>query len=76
MDTRDGRIYEAREVLGMSQEDRQHMQPMAHGPSLFQRLRQQIALNDPCPCGSRKKFKKCCLFKSPAEPPINSKDTP
>lgn len=26
--------------------------------------------NDPCPCGSGKKFKKCCLGKAPADPGI------
>ncbi|MEW6759152.1 MAG: SEC-C metal-binding domain-containing protein, partial [Acidobacteriota bacterium] len=25
--------------------------------------------NDPCPCGSGKKFKKCCLGKDPQPPP-------
>lgn len=26
--------------------------------------RQKIGRNDPCPCGSGKKFKKCCLGKA------------
>lgn len=26
-------------------------------------LRSQAGRNDPCPCGSGKKFKKCCLDK-------------
>jgi uncharacterized protein YecA (UPF0149 family) len=25
--------------------------------------RTKIGRNDPCPCGSRKKFKRCCIFK-------------
>ncbi|MBU5428438.1 SEC-C domain-containing protein [Tissierella pigra] len=25
--------------------------------------RQKIGRNDPCPCGSGKKYKKCCLGK-------------
>jgi protein O-GlcNAc transferase len=25
--------------------------------------------NDPCPCGSGKKYKKCCIAKMPAQPP-------
>ncbi len=25
---------------------------------------EKIGRNDPCPCGSGKKFKKCCLYKN------------
>lgn len=28
----------------------------------------KVGRNDPCPCGSGKKFKKCCLGKTPASP--------
>jgi hypothetical protein len=28
-----------------------------------------VGRNDPCPCGSGKKFKKCCLGKSETQPP-------
>ena len=31
------------------------------------RRNERIGRNDPCPCGSGKKFKKCCYDKSPAE---------
>jgi uncharacterized protein YecA (UPF0149 family) len=27
----------------------------------FIRLEEKVGRNDPCPCGSGKKFKKCCL---------------
>jgi hypothetical protein len=27
----------------------------------------QIGRNDPCPCGSGKKYKKCCLDRKPRE---------
>jgi len=27
---------------------------------------QKIGRNDPCPCGSRKKYKKCCLSEARA----------
>src|SRR6266436_7899108 len=30
--------------------------------------RRKIGRNDPCPCGSRLKFKKCCLSKVAREP--------
>lgn len=36
---------------------------------------QKIGRNDPCPCGSGKKFKKCCLTKS-QKPPKLHPDTP
>jgi uncharacterized protein YecA (UPF0149 family) len=29
----------------------------------FQRTKPKTGRNEPCPCGSGKKFKKCCLFK-------------
>jgi hypothetical protein len=32
-------------------------------PELSQRRAAKIGRNDPCPCGSGKKFKKCCLNK-------------
>ncbi len=31
-----------------------------HGPSPYTRETSKIGRNDPCPCGSGKKFKKCC----------------
>lgn len=67
MDTRDGRIYGAAQVKAMSLEDRQYMREMQHGPSVRQSKRRKVGRNDPCPCGSGKKFKKCCLFKSTAK---------
>lgn len=30
----------------------------------FVRRVEKIGRNDPCPCGSGKKFKKCCLIKA------------
>ena len=30
--------------------------------------RTKVGRNDPCPCGSGKKFKKCCLGKTPSAP--------
>jgi len=37
-------------------------------------IRQEAAFespssNAPCPCGSNKKYKKCCMFKGVGEPP-------
>ena len=30
------------------------------------RTKPKIGRNDPCPCGSGKKYKKCCLYKGAA----------
>lgn len=30
--------------------------------------------NDPCPCGSGKKYKSCCLIKNAPKPPKSLKD--
>ena len=31
-----------------------------------------VGRNDPCPCGSGRKFKKCCLGKADAPPPVSA----
>ena len=66
MDTRDGRIYQLREVESMPEEDRRYMQQMGHHPTPIQRVSGRVGRNDYCPCGSGKKFKKCCLMKESA----------
>jgi len=45
----------------------------AAGPmATFRRDEPKIGRNDPCPCGSGKKYKKCCLAKpGPAQPIID-----
>jgi len=35
-----------------------------------------VGRNDPCPCGSRKKYKKCCMKKEQAAPPPPEGITP
>ena len=42
--------------------DLEALEPMRHHPTPIQRARHKVGRNDPCPCGSTKKFKKCCLF--------------
>lgn len=61
MDTRDGRIYDARQVAVMGESDRRYMRQMDYHPTPLQRRRGRVGRNDPCPCGSGKKFKKCCI---------------
>lgn len=64
MDTRDGRIYRREDVEIMSPDDRKYMREMSHHPTPVQRARGKVRRNDFCPCGSGKKFKKCCVGKS------------
>ncbi len=33
-------------------------------PETYQRMEPKVGRNKPCPCGSDKKFKKCCLFRT------------
>jgi uncharacterized protein YecA (UPF0149 family) len=63
MDTRDGTIYRPEEVTMMAPADREYMVPMQYHPTPGQRQRGRVGRNDPCPCGSGKKFKKCHLFR-------------
>lgn len=73
MDTRTGRIYTSDEVDQLlcertDQEARelmQHLKKMKVAPTelQMQRIPPKVGRNEPCPCGSGKKFKKCCLGK-------------
>lgn len=63
MDTRDGRIYTEAEVKAMCSVDRSYMRPMGYHPTPRQRERGKVGRNDSCPCGSGKKFKKCCAWR-------------
>lgn len=40
------------------------LRPMNVPPTLIQRITGRVGRNSPCPCGSGKKFKKCCLLKA------------
>jgi uncharacterized protein YecA (UPF0149 family) len=62
MDTRDGRIYTDAQVAAMPAEDRGYLRRMRRDPTPRQAAARLIGRNDPCPCGSGKKFKKCCLL--------------
>lgn len=62
MDIRDGRVYTEEEVNAMDDIDRQYMRKMGYHPTPFQRKEGKVGRNDPCPCGSGYKFKKCCLY--------------
>jgi hypothetical protein len=63
MDIRTGQIRENSDVASMDDYDRPYMNPMAYHPTPEQRRRGRVGRNDPCGCGSGRKFKKCCLFR-------------
>ncbi len=49
---------------GLHEADRKHMRKMTIPPTPKQMKRKppKVGRNEPCPCGSGKKFKKCCLW--------------
>jgi len=61
MNINDGSILPWDEIANLSREARGAYRPMAIPPTPQQELRKRISRNDRCPCGSGKKFKKCCL---------------
>lgn len=63
MDVRDGRIYSHDHVRVMPDEVKRHMIEMQVAPTPLQMNRGRVGRNDPCPCGSGRKFKKCHLEK-------------
>lgn len=63
MDVRSGRIYREQELGILPPEDREYLKPMEYHPTPEQRATGRVGRNDVCPCGSGKKFKKCCLFQ-------------
>ncbi len=62
MDVRDGTIHEYKSVPDV---DLPFMREMILNPTPIQRERGRVGRNDPCPCGSGKKFKKCHLVAEP-----------
>jgi len=70
MDTRTGEILSLVQVAKLRKEHAgelpEHVKMMKIHPTVKQLIRGRVGRNDPCGCGSGKKFKKCCLQKSPA----------
>jgi len=66
MDVRTGEIFVGSEVAKKFAElpaNQKHMlQEMFRPPTPTQLQAQRVGRNDPCPCDSGKKFKKCCYF--------------
>lgn len=63
MDTRDGRIIPADQISMLPPEDRPYVQEMGHHPTPAQRAAGKVGRNELCPCGSGRKFKKCCEWR-------------
>jgi len=66
MDTRTGIIYpytELKKRFGKDPEAENFMREMLISPTEAQLKRKppRVGRNEPCPCGSGKKFKKCCF---------------
>ena len=57
-----GKIYVHREIAHFVRQDNRWYFLDGESPKQVQSVRQgpKIGRNDPCPCGSGKKFKKCC----------------
>ena len=70
MDTRNGRIYTEKELNEMKKITREALNPflkpmtMQSTPIQMKRRPPRIGRNEPCPCGSGLKFKKCCRNKA------------
>ena len=41
-----------------------YTRPLREGPAPFKQAAPKTGRNDPCPCGSGKKYKHCCLLKA------------
>jgi len=63
MDKRTGKIHEMDEVQRMKLDEKKFMMDMKLPPTEEQLKNGKVGRNDPCPCGSGKKFKKCCIVK-------------
>lgn len=72
MDTRNGHIFtaEAADALRKARDDDGSVIPMEREPTAKQLSRKppKVGRNEPCPCGSGKKFKKCHLTVTGSRP--------
>lgn len=65
MDVRTGEIISEDEFLKLPKEEQRFFRDMANLPPTDKQLRRnppKVGRNEPCPCGSGKKFKHCCLL--------------
>jgi uncharacterized protein YecA (UPF0149 family) len=62
MDKATGRIYESVQAMVAQNIAASRQMEMNVPPTTRQLARGHVGRNEPCPCGSGKKFKKCCLL--------------
>jgi uncharacterized protein YchJ len=63
MDCRTGKVYFGEDLEGIPVEDVKFMKPMNLELTRNQRRIGKVGRNDPCPCGSGQKFKRCCMIR-------------
>jgi len=63
MDVRTGKIVSEELLNSLPKSERKYFKPMGVAPTSRQMNRKppKVSRNEPCPCGSGKKFKRCCL---------------
>lgn len=66
MDDRTGEIHSRETVQEMDADERAHMHPMNLPLSDRQQKTRKVGRNEPCPCGSGLKFKRCHLILNPS----------
>ena len=63
MDKGTGKIISEEKLKTISEEEQQYYIPMVKVPTVAQLMKGKVKRNGPCPCGSGKKFKKCCRIR-------------
>ena len=65
---REDRVYQMNEISYFTREDDKlyYVEGMSHRPAGYRRTEPKQGRNDPCACGSGKKYKKCCAAKEGA----------
>lgn len=57
----------SKEAAEDDEEDERDLEPLVDSNIPYMRAGPKIGRNDPCPCGSGKKYKRCCLPKAEAK---------
>ena len=60
MRTTDGKIFTREQFEQMDEGQKRFVKEMQLPPTADQMKKGKVGRNHPCPCGSGKKFKKCC----------------
>jgi len=65
-------LWELKKKLGLRSSPTQDLSAISQEPVI---RKDKVGRNDPCPCGSGKKYKRCCLGKEEAKPQISAPKT-